>query len=605
MSKCFSKRSVLAGLAAALSAATLHAQLVPAGSPVPKRDKFPVVFLNGYQQDCNGTTFAGTFGKADSVLQANGQAVVFFDNCSVAGRPVIEDLGTAFGNFLGGLKYDDGTAVSTVDVVAHSMGGLIVRSYLAGKRAAGGFQPPTPVKIRKVIFLATPHFGTPIASLLGVDAQVRQLGTGTPFLFDLATWNQGADDLRGVDVLAALGNAGTGYTSGTAGFDDGVVPLTSGSVGFIAPGRTRVLPLCHIQFTGLLAVVCPSSVNGIANIQGATDPQARLIVSFLNGTNDWQTVGTAAEDDPFLGKNGGLQMVVRAPDDSALQFLSASAQPASGSAADLKFPNRDVAFNDRIPSGALTLTATSGTTRFTGSYTLQKAAYSSLVLKTGPVIGRVYPAASVTFPLAVAPGQFVAIYGDALAGSSATAGSANYPTQLADVRVTVNTTASQLYYAGPTQINAIIPDDASGLVKLTVQNTAGTNTVNVLVDPAVPALFTQNSGGSGPASALNASRGNTLVTAANPLRAGDYVSIYLTGLGKTTSRDGLEWATTQPTVTMGGKACPVTYAGRAPGFKGLDQINCIVPDGLAGSSPVQVFVTSGNRASNIATLAVQ
>ncbi|MBS1877657.1 MAG: hypothetical protein JSU00_30875 [Acidobacteria bacterium] len=605
MSNRYVQRRVAAWLAAAAFVPALQAQLIPAGSPIPKRDKPPVVFLNGYQQDCGGSSFAGTFGKADAVLQTNGQAVVFFDNCGVANRPTLEDLGAAFGAFLDGLKFDDGTAVTTVDAVCHSMGGLILRSYLSGKKTAGGFAPPAAVRIRKAIFLATPHFGTPIASLLGIDAQVRQMATGTPFLFDLATWNQGTDDLRGVDVLAAIGNAGTGATSGTAGFDDGVVPLTSGSLGFLAAGRTRVLPLCHIQFSGLFAVVCPASVNGIANIQAATDPQAKLIVSFLNGTDDWRSVGVAAEDDPLLSKNGGLQLAARAADDSALQLNSASAVTGSGTAVDLKFPDRTVAYNDKIPVGALSLTVNAGSSRLTGSYTLAKAAYSTLVFKTGPAIGRVYPAASVTFPLAVAPGQFVAIYGEALAGSTATAASSNYPTQLADAKVTVGGSSSPLYFVAPSQIDAIIPDETpTGLTQITVQNTAGANTVNVMVAAAVPALFTQNSSGSGPASALNASRGNTLVTAANPLRAGDYVSLYLTGLGATTRRDGLDWAVAQPTVTLGGVSCPVSYAGRAPGYTGLDQINCVVPAGLAAGA-AQVWVSSAGRGSNVATLAVQ
>ena len=110
-------------------------QLIPSGTPIPQTTKPPVVFLNGYQSDCSSADFAGTFGIADQVLQANGEACVFFNNCSVAGRPPIETLGDAFGAFLGALKYDNGQFVTTVDVVAHSMGGLILRSYLSGKQA--------------------------------------------------------------------------------------------------------------------------------------------------------------------------------------------------------------------------------------------------------------------------------------------------------------------------------------------------------------------------------------------------------------------------------------------------------------------------------------
>ena len=48
------------------------------------------------------------------------------------------------------------------------MGGLIVRSYLSGKQTQEGvFTPPADTKVRKIVFLGTPHFGTPATSLLG------------------------------------------------------------------------------------------------------------------------------------------------------------------------------------------------------------------------------------------------------------------------------------------------------------------------------------------------------------------------------------------------------------------------------------------------------
>ena len=121
-----------------VSATTVSAQLIAPGQPIPRTSKPPVVFVNGYQNNCGNSSFASTFASADTVLQANGEASVFFDNCTVAGTPSIEQLGAAFGNFLSSLKFNDGTAVSTVDVVAHSMGGLIVRSYLSGKQDTEG-----------------------------------------------------------------------------------------------------------------------------------------------------------------------------------------------------------------------------------------------------------------------------------------------------------------------------------------------------------------------------------------------------------------------------------------------------------------------------------
>ena len=81
---------------------TLAAQLIPSGQPIPVGPNTPVVFLNGYQIDCSGSSFSGTFGSADSVLQANQLVTLFFDNCSVPNKPSIEALAAAFGQFLSG-----------------------------------------------------------------------------------------------------------------------------------------------------------------------------------------------------------------------------------------------------------------------------------------------------------------------------------------------------------------------------------------------------------------------------------------------------------------------------------------------------------------------
>jgi uncharacterized protein (TIGR03437 family) len=81
--------------------------------------------------------------------------------------------------------------------------------------------------------------------------------------------------------------------------------------------------------------------------------------------------------------------------------------------------------------------------------------------------------------------------------------------------------------------------------------------------------------------------------------------LVLTGLGATTSSGGLDYARVQPAVTIAGKDCRVTYAGRAPGYPGLDQINCVVPAGLAPDAAAQLMVTSGTRVSNTTTVPVQ
>jgi len=55
---------------------------------------------------------------------------------------------------------DEGIKAARVDIVAHSMGGLISRLYIVGD---GQSIPPHPDKVRKLITLGTPHGGSPVA----------------------------------------------------------------------------------------------------------------------------------------------------------------------------------------------------------------------------------------------------------------------------------------------------------------------------------------------------------------------------------------------------------------------------------------------------------
>jgi uncharacterized protein (TIGR03437 family) len=233
--------------------------------------------------------------------------------------------------------------------------------------------------------------------------------------------------------------------------------------------------------------------------------------------------------------------------------------------------------------------------------TLPPGTTATVILKPGPVIRGVLPAAGPVFPYNVAPGAFVSIYGTNLAGSTATADAPNYPIALGDVRVTVNGVALAIQYISPGQLNVIWPDVAPGAARLTVLADSGSFTTNTIVQAAVPSVFTL---GGMMAAARNAISG-TVVSPTAPLRAGvDVVALYLTGLGATTRSSNLDYADIQPAVTIGGQACNVSYAGRVPGFPALDQINCSAPAGVSGAA-VPVVVTSNGRAANTVTLNIQ
>jgi uncharacterized protein (TIGR03437 family) len=451
--------------------------------------------------------------------------------------------------------------------------------------------------IRKAIFMSTPNFGSSVASFFGSDTQTAEMSAGSSFTFDLATWNQGTDDLRGIDALALVGNAGTGLAV-TSEFDDGVVSLTSGSIGFAIPGRTRVLPYCHND-NGFItaALLCPPGAPAIALGNSATDMNAAIVLSFLNDTPDWQTIGQPAEQNKFLSTGGALSARAKSSSD---QFLTIQKATASKT---LNVNNNALAWTELLPAQAQNLTLTTAAGTMQKSFNLPPGYVSAVTVKNGPFIARALPAAGAITPLNVAPGMFLSIYGTDLAAAVAEADPLPYPTTLGGTQVMIGGAAIGIHFVSPSQINAVLPAIPQGLATLSVTNADGTHTVNVLVKAAAPAIFTQDQTGTGPAAALNAMT-YALVTPSAPLHAGDYVSLFVTGLGTVHLVNGLQVADQQPTVMIAGGSCPVTYAGRAPGFDGVDQINCQIPSGIAPTSSAPVVVISGGS-SNQATLSIQ
>ncbi len=237
-------------------------QTVPSTATQP-----PVVLLNGWQFGINWNSLdvglarqssgpSDTFGQLAGDLQYDGvPRVYFFDNCVEDPDKPIEVLGYDLGEVLGMIRYDNGQLVPQIDLVTHSMGGLIARSYLSGLQGNGSLQPPVNPRIRKLVLIATPNFGSFLAIPTGT--QSAEMIPGSAFLWDLATWNQHGDDLRGVDALAIIGDAGYKPLSSDfppANASDGVVSVSSASLGFARDAtRTRILPYCHEDFGLLLS----------------------------------------------------------------------------------------------------------------------------------------------------------------------------------------------------------------------------------------------------------------------------------------------------------------------------------------------------------------
>jgi uncharacterized protein (TIGR03437 family) len=105
-----------------------------------------------------------------------------------------------------------------------------------------------------------------------------------------------------------------------------------------------------------------------------------------------------------------------------------------------------------------------------------------------------------------------------------------------------------------------------------------------------------------PGAVLRAGTGTSAIT--TPVRAGDYIEIYCTGLGPTQSAGGYQQTVHTPTVFLGATPARLVYSGLAPGYTGLYQVNVQVPAGLA-PGPQPVILEVNLQHSNTINILVQ
>lgn len=458
---------------------------VDALTPVPSNaTQPPVILLNGWQGgSCSPSPASETFGSlADYLVQNDGVPVVYwFDNCTVCPNCLIETLSSELAQAIGSIQYDNGTPVPQVDLIAHSMGGLVVRSYLSGKQMTSGtFDPPSNPNVRKAVFIATPHFGSyqaGIADFFVGGPQANEMTLGSQFLFDLATWNQFGDDLRGTDAIAIIGNAVLGSMG------DGVVSLTSASLRFAEPDvRTRIVGYCHISFNVAEALFTGCYDPGIADIDSTSHYTYQIIQPFLVNDTAWQAIGAAPSHDQYLSANGGLLLANKTAGDQYLTDLSSIA--ATNANLNLTLgPSNSVAslfYNEWVPANTYDFAMWSGPNEtLTGSITTGAGGGRAAFFKEGPLIFSVRSSVISSLPgLSVASGSNITISG--------TFGAAPYGVFAASTSLTVMS-------SGAEQIVAYLPASFSGLVPITVLTNTGQTSINIMATPAPVIAITPSS----------------------------------------------------------------------------------------------------------------
>jgi len=211
------------------------------------------------------------------------------------------------------------------------------------------------------------------------------------------------------------------------------------------------------------------------------------------------------------------------------------------------------------------------------------------VAGTPPLATAVVNAASQTSgPLS--PGEIVTLFGQNFGPATPAGVTLSSPTQVSlsnsNVQVLFNNVPAPLLYVSSVQINAVVPYEVTG-PEVTVTVLYNGNNIpagTYALQASTPALFTQDGQVAGAAT------------------RGSVVQLFATGAGATVPPNvtgaiaaGTSTAPALPvSVTIGGAAAPIIYAGNAPGeVSSLLQINAQVPVNATLGADLPVILTIG------------
>jgi uncharacterized protein (TIGR03437 family) len=197
---------------------------------------------------------------------------------------------------------------------------------------------------------------------------------------------------------------------------------------------------------------------------------------------------------------------------------------------------------------------------------------------------------AATFTPGISPGGLVSIFGVGLAGAG--------QSTTADM----DGTSMPLLLATAFQINAQVPAGmAPGVHTIHVQSAFGSAQQQVTVAAVSPGIFIV---GNPPVGAMT-NANYSLIGPSNPLPRGQALVIFATGLGDVTQSGQLSLTNSAVTVVLNGTEIPTFFAGLAPGFTGLYQVNVTIPAATPPGLAIPLTLTVGGVQSNSVVVSVQ
>jgi len=170
------------------------------------------------------------------------------------------------------------------------------------------------------------------------------------------------------------------------------------------------------------------------------------------------------------------------------------------------------------------------------------------------------------------------------------------------VSVIVNGLLANMIYVSPTEVELLIPPifvAGPSSIQLVFDGLAGPS-VPITLDAAAPALFQAD-----PTTALATHADFSLINSSSPAQPGEVIVLWATGLGALTSPPPVPNLIPQAAapllpgqgfqVLLNGSALPpasIWYAGVAPGYAGLFQINVQLPANLVSNPQIQLAIAN-------------
>ena len=210
----------------------------------------------------------------------------------------------------------------------------------------------------------------------------------------------------------------------------------------------------------------------------------------------------------------------------------------------------------------------------------------------------------------LAPGALVSLFGSGFADAVAAPAGFPLPDTLGGLRLTVGNRAARLLFVSPFQANLQAPLELpAGVHSGELTTPFGTTRLEFVLDGAAPGIFLI-----GPNAGAVLNQDGTINSALNPARRGGVLVVFLGGLGPVAPSvatgtaapvSPLSRTVLDVTATLDGLPVEVQFAGLAPGFAGLYQVNLSIPARLPPNAAARLAIQVAGQESNTVPVAIQ